>query len=220
MGNLNSPENGMNIEILRYQEIEKKLNKLEQKSQERVALSLLNSYQPEKYPVDLAIDRKNNQYYIISGNEVLKIRLDYKNLESYLKQIKTLLDTNNELMLKGQFSFRTIYEDNIGPWNKKLIEHKDKGIGQLERKKEIEGMNNLVEEMYRFAKNVKGEKIDSINTDDSALRSGVLGTPDTSEIQEIKRKMDNNTSIRYEEYNMPNNPPLYRKINKNATIKT
>lgn len=220
MGNLNSPENWMNIEILRYQEIEKKLNKLEQKSQERVALSLLNSYQPEKYPVDLAIDRKNNQYYIISWNEVLKIRLDYKNLESYLKQIKTLLDTNNELMLKWQFSFRTIYEDNIWPWNKKLIEHKDKGIGQLERKKEIEWMNNLVEEMYRFAKNVKWEKIDSINTDDSALRSWVLWTPDTSEIQEIKRKMDNNTSIRYEEYNMPNNPPLYRKINKNATIKT
>lgn len=189
MWKIDTPENWMDIEVLRYKEIEKKLNSLEQKSEERVALTLLKSYQPEKYPVDLAVDRRNNQYYIISWNEVLKIRLDYNNLESYLKQIKSLLDANNELILKWQFSFRTIQEDKWGPFNKKLIEHKDKWIWQLERQKEIEWMNNLVEEMYRFAKVVRWEKIDSINTSGSAIKSWVLWTTNTATTEEIKRKI-------------------------------
>lgn len=116
----------------------------------------------EAHKFELAIDRSQHQFYLISDDRnVLKYPLSTaKEIKGELDVIKKLLAVKEPLFVDGKFNWRSIYADGFFT-DTEIYGVQDNKTSQLERQKQIETANNRVEELARFVFQLRQNSKDS-----------------------------------------------------------
>jgi hypothetical protein len=168
---MTSFEKNNGVDIIDTESVTQKLKTLESNIQHTLAIGIIkwleSTIENTNYDLDLAIDRENNKYYIISGIYSLNIPLSFDTLVGMLKLIIKGLNANEwreELLLRWKENKRTI----IGDWGYLNKSHKvlwnveqthgtiiENGVEKFVNQTKMEKNNNKTEEIYKFIQSVK-----------------------------------------------------------------
>lgn len=151
-----------NIEIIDNEEhISQNIDKLKWQSEALIALWMIKfiDSQVTNHDIDLAYDKSNSRFYMISNNtNLLNIPLTLSEIEEYGEKLIVWLNAKKDLYIRWSFSQRSVYiDDSFRDWKNSsdtvVDRHVDSWISKLERQYEISIRNDLVEEFYVFLMN-------------------------------------------------------------------
>lgn len=177
MGNI---ENSNRIEIIDTETVDKNLDELSLKSEEVLAIGEFRAIESwiKWYDIDLAIDRKNNWFYIISGENVLNIPLSIEEIGEVAKILKGIFNAkwdfnsdNEELLLRWKQNKRRIVGDWGYLWPEHLLHENEEtthgfvkdGKWEFVNQSAMIYENNITEEIFKFAQKVKWIPIENWN---------------------------------------------------------
>ncbi len=211
MGNINTPQEN----LPEYMLVDTKLNQLacdiDAKIVETEEKYILSQFEcRNNHNFQLVVKREapfQNDFFVLHQDTLLNIPLKKEELLNILITLNTLIESPHPIYIDGKFHFRVIaQDDNWWDYNSTLfqdtvlVKEIDLWNGRAEREYEIAQNNNYVEELFKFAQEIRNNSQDHIYSR-ILDKNWQIWFWENSNSQEIAKLVDQNTGVRIAQNN-------------------